>query len=59
MIMVYGECAHACAQRPGGRRGSQGRAEKSLSEPYRGIWSGGAIEKISSLSNQQESQHSL
>ena len=45
MIMVYGECAHACAQRPGGRRGSQGRAEKSLSEPYRGIWSGGAIEK--------------
>ena len=45
MIMVYGECAHACAQRPGGRRGSQGRAEKSLSETYRGIWSGGAIEK--------------
>ena len=45
MIMVYGECTRACAQRPGGRRGSQGRAEKSLSEPYRGIWSGGALEK--------------
>ena len=41
LFLISASCTFSFAQRPGGRRGSRGRSEASLSEPYRGIRSGG------------------
>ena len=45
LFLISVSCTFSFAQRPSGLRGSRGRAEASLSEPYRGIRSGGTIQK--------------
>ena len=45
LLLISASCSFSYAQRPGGRRGSRGRSEASLSEPYRGIRSGGTIQE--------------
>ena len=45
LFLISASCSFSFAQRPGGRRGSRGRSEASLSEPYRGIRSGGTLEE--------------
>ncbi len=45
VLFVISASCSSFAQRPGGRRGSGGRSEASLSEPYRGIRSGGTIQE--------------
>ena len=45
LFLISASCSFSFAQRPGGRRGSRGRSEASLSEPYRGIRSGGTIQE--------------
>ena len=45
LLLISASCSFSCAQRPGGRRGSRGRSEASLAEPYCGIRSGGTIQE--------------
>ena len=45
LFLISASCSFSFAQRPGGRRGSRGRSEAALSEPYRGIRSGGTIQE--------------
>lgn len=45
LFLVSALCTCAFAQRPGKQHGSRGRAEASISEPYRGIRSSQTIEK--------------
>jgi hypothetical protein len=44
LFLISASCSFSFAQRPSGRLGSRGRSEASLSEPYRGIRSGGTLE---------------